>query len=122
MLRRKRELYALLLGDPSLLREVGELTKEDFTSEFLGRVFEHIKNRYEEHKTVSLAAMSADFTADEVSYITLLMQKPASAATAEKAMRDYIGVIRTEQLKKKEDLLAISRKYREIKGLEDKDV
>ena len=112
----------LLLGDPSLLREVGELTKEDFTSEFLGRVFEHIKNRYEEHKTVSLAAMSADFTADEVSYITLLMQKPASAATAEKAMRDYIGVIRTEQLKKKEDLLEISHKYREIKGMEDKDV
>jgi len=112
----------LLLGDPSLLREVAELTKEDFSSEFLGRVFENIKNRYEENKTVSIATMSADFTPDEISHITLLMQKPVSAATAEKAMRDYINVIRTEQLKKKEDLLAISRKYREIKGLEDKDV
>jgi len=115
-------IRSLLLGDPSLLKEVRELTKDDFSSEFLGRVFEYIKNRYEEHKSVSIAAMSADFTPDEVSYITLLMQKPASAANAEKAMKDYIGVIRTEQLKKREDLLEISRKYREIKGLEDKDV
>ncbi|NLL45747.1 MAG: DNA primase [Clostridiales bacterium] len=112
----------LLLGDPSLLRETGDLKKEDFTSEFLGKAYEYIKKRHEAHKPVSIAAMSADFTADEVSHLTLMMHKPASIAGAEKAMRDYIGVIRTEQLKKTEDLLEISRKYREIKGMEDKDV
>jgi len=115
-------IVRMLMGDPSLLPEAEGLGKEDFTSEFLGRVYEYIKERYKEHKAVSIAAMPAQFNAEEVSHITLMMQKPTSASGGEKAMRDYIGVIRTEQLKKTEDLLAISRKYREIKGMEDKDV
>ena len=103
----------LLFADPSLAKESAGLSPQEFTSEFLSRVYAYVIERSAEGRTVSVAAMSAEFSPDEISHITLMMQKPASIANAEKAMEDYISVIKTQKLKKTDDLLEISRQYRE---------
>ncbi len=114
-------IIRLLLADPSIIRKASDFGPQDFTSEFLARVYAYITERYAENRPISIAAMSAEFSSDEISHITLMMQKPAPLANAETAMEDYIGVIKTQKLAKSEDLLEISRKLRERKGMEDKD-
>ncbi len=114
-------IIRLLLADPTLAPKAAKLTQQDFTSEFLSRVYAYIIERYADDRPISIAAMSAAFSNDEISHITLMMQKPTSIANAETAMEDYIGVIKTQKLNKSDDLLEISRKFRERKGMEDKD-
>ncbi len=116
----------LLLADPELSSETDGLQKEDFSSEFLARAFCYIRERCDERRPVSVSLMSSEFTPEEISHITLMMQRPAPVSSGVSAMRDYIGVIKRERLlaKSKEDiqeLMELNLKYRESKGLEDKD-
>lgn len=116
----------LLLADSALISEAGGIKKEDFSSEFLGRVFAYIKERCESRSPVSIALMPAEFTPEEISHVTRLLQKPASISNGNAAMRDYIAAIMRERLlsSSKEDLqnlMELNKKFRERKGLEYKD-
>ncbi len=48
----------------------------------------------------------------------MIIGKPEVLSEAEKSMADYIDKIRTEQIRSRgeQDLLAISKKYRQTKG------
>ena len=114
-------VICLLFADPELALFTEELKKEDFTSEFLGRAFAYLKTRYTNRSQVTIALMSAEFTSEEMSHITLMIQKPASVSNGKAAMRDYIGVIKKERLliDSKDDLqnlMELNQKYREKKG------
>ena len=109
----------LLVMDPSLVSETGGLKTEDFTSPFLGKIFQIACTRASSGDDPSPAAIAAALEPDEASQFTVLMQKPVSAVNAQKAMADYIDKIKTEKLKSAAggDLMAVREKLRQKKGL-----
>ena len=108
----------LLLLDPSLVKSVNELSKSDFTSEFLGRAFEEIKKRLEDGNSVSIPLLSECMSPAEIGQLTGIVQKPETMGGYEQAMKDYINKMKTEKLKK--DFNAAVQRYRETKGYGDK--
>ena len=109
----------LLMADPELTRYTGDLDTEDFTSEFLGKLYGKIRHRIENHEDVTPAVLTATLTPDEAALLTKLLQGPANLAAAREALSDYIDKIKTEGLKTsgREDLLAVRDKYQKKKGL-----
>ncbi len=111
-------IVRLIIMDPSLAFKTGELKKEDFTSPFLGKIFETVRGRAQAGEDVSPPLVAAGLTADEAAQFTTLMQRPVSAANAAQALGDYIDKIKTEKLKNSagRDLLAVRERLREKKG------
>ncbi len=107
----------LMYLDPSLL-DGQTLTPEDFSSPTLGRLFGILQEKAAQHATISLAALSATFTAEEIDHITAILQKPEVLANGRRALQDYINVIQTEKQTQsaEADLRAFAAQKRNKKG------
>ncbi len=107
----------LAVLDPALLDGV-DLAPEEFSSPMLARLYTILREKAAAHAPLSLAALSASFTPEEIDHITAMLQKPEVLASGRKAMADYIGVIRTEResAASTEDLRAFAEKLRNKKG------
>lgn len=113
-------IIRILMRDPELVKKAN-ITKADFTSDFLGRLFEIINQRYSSGDSISTAVIASQLKPEEASHLTLILQRPESAVNAEQALGDYIEKIKTEKLRSAagKDLLAVSEKFREKKGYGD---
>ncbi|MBQ3405198.1 MAG: DNA primase [Oscillospiraceae bacterium] len=108
----------LLMSEPELINSCGALSGEDFTSEFLGKTYDYIKEELKKGRSPSLAALTGLLDAPAISRLTEIIQRPEVPGRREQALTDYIEKIRAEKLRKtdKEDLLTIMSKYRQTKG------
>lgn len=113
-------IIRLLVLDNELINTANEmgLNEDEFTSQFLMKVFSLIKKRRQDGMDASPAALLAELSNAEASHFSVLIQKPESLSNGEKAMRDYIEKIRAEilKIKAKEDPIAVLLKYRDNKG------
>ena len=112
-------VLALILREPALLDQTGELSAEIFSSPLLGRAFGQLKDRYRQGLEVSLSVLT-DFTPEEMSHLAGIVQRQEGPVSDE-SLSDCIRTIRGEQVKKQvtsdEDLLALRNKLKERKGL-----
>jgi hypothetical protein len=112
-------LLALVMKEPGLLDQTGELTGESFSSPLLGRVFDQLLSRHRQALEVSLGVLSG-FTPEEMSHIAGVLQSQ-EAPVSENALADCIRTIRSENRKRKvtsdDDLLALRDQLRERKGI-----
>ncbi|MBQ8929981.1 MAG: DNA primase [Oscillospiraceae bacterium] len=108
----------LLLLDGGLIRSVGDLKGSEFSAPFLGAVFDKICEKLRAHETVTVSSLAAQLEPAQASRLSVIIGKPEVLSEAEKSMADYIDKIRTEQIRSRgeQDLLAISKKYRQTKG------
>jgi DNA primase len=112
-----------ILLDPPLIDEArgAELDESEFSSPFLAKAYGILLARIEAGKDISPAALFAALEPAETERISAVLQKPESIPDGQRALRDYIDKIRTENLKMKAkeetDILAVYRKYKEKKGL-----
>lgn len=118
--RAEEGVLRLLLLDETLFPEQSPLTKEDFSSPVLGKVYFLLWRMRETGRPLSLASLSCELTADEMNHITLVCQQPESAENRAQALRDYISVIREEAARRAEGtgtdpLLAATKKYKKLK-------
>ncbi len=88
----------LLHLDPALFGDVQPLEAEAFSSPLLGKIYEAMWRQ--RHNRSGLSALTAELTGEEMSHLTVLLQKPESNANASQALADYIRVIREEQAKR----------------------
>lgn len=88
----------LLNLDPALFGDAPPLREEDFSSPMLGRIFAAMW--LHRHDRGGLSTLTGELTAEEMSHLTALLQKPESTANAPQALADYIRVIREEQAKR----------------------
>lgn len=107
----------LLLLDGALADRCRDLDPEDFSSPFLGRLFQMFMESWDEGQTLTAAALAARCTPEEMSHLSGMLQKPESPANAERAMEDYIQVIRRSAEKRRgekpdDPLLAAVEKYK----------
>ena len=112
----------LLLTDASLARQCGELVPEDFSAPFLGRIYRLLLEASGQGQTLSPASLTGACTPEEMEHLTAVMQRPVAMANADRALGDYIRVIREAAEKRRgadpsvDPLLAARDKFKEKKG------
>ncbi len=96
---------------------------EDFSSPLLARIFAHLRQHTEHGAQPSLALLAEHFTNEEISVLTEILNEPQELSQGEKALNDYIKIIKTEKLAKQQNsggegpnLIEIANKMRESKG------
>lgn len=70
---------------------------EEFSSGVLGHIFSVIKQRVEAGQAVNPPALSGELSADEMSLLVAIMQKPEDLSGSAAAMGDYINKIHSER-------------------------
>ena len=111
----------LLLRDESVFPSLSPLSETDFSSPLLGRIYTALWQRRQNGGSGSIAFLSGELTADEMSHLTTLLQKPESTAGARQALTDYIRIIREERDKRlgaagTDPLAAAMDKFKDKKG------
>lgn len=111
----------LVLLEPSLLNQTEGLTGADFSAPLLGKVFDLLRDRYAGGRTVNLGGLASVLTAEEMSHLARINDKPENLGHAQRALTDYIKIIRMERMKQQggtdEELLrAAQEKYRRDKS------
>lgn len=111
----------LVLLEPSLLNRTEGLTGADFSAPLLGKVFDLLRDRYAGGRTVNLGGLASVLTAEEMSHLARINDKPENLGHAQRALTDYIKIIRMERMKQQggtdEELLrAAQEKYRRDKS------
>ena len=118
--RAEEGVLRLLLLDPSLFSQVENLGPERFSAPALARIYGLLLQRHREGRSVQLAALTGDLTAEEMSRLAEIMEQPEALSNSEQALKDYIETIETEALKRGgsevDPLLAAREKFREKKA------
>jgi len=116
-------IIRLMLQEPTLFAADLPIAPEDFSSPFLGRAYEIILGRIREHKDNTPTTLAPLFSAEEMGQLMHLFSQPENLADAKRSLEDYIKKIQTEKLKSDPvgNLLEIYAKYRNTKGVEEKD-
>ncbi|MCR5826424.1 MAG: DNA primase [Oscillospiraceae bacterium] len=114
-------LLRLLTLDDAIFGTEMPLAESDFSSPLLGRFFTALWQQ-RCNGGIRIAALDGQFSADELGHLAGVLQKPESSdhAAREKALRDYLAIIRGETAKQGEDpLITAMRKRRRYQS--DKD-
>lgn len=111
----------LLLLDGQLAEKCRGLSQEDFSSPFLGRMYQLLTDGWDEGRTMTAAALSSHCSPEEMSHLSGMLQKPESLSQADKALKDYIEIIQRSAEKRRGDppadpLAAVVEKYKQKKG------
>lgn len=110
----------LALLEPGLLDQTDRLTGAEFSSHLLGKVFDLLRDRHADGRAVSLGGLANTLTPEEMSHLARIVDRPESLGHAQRAMKDYIAIIRMERLKQAggtdEELLRAAQKYRQAKS------
>ena len=110
----------LLMQDDGLFPADSPLCGEDFSSPMLGKIYLHLWQSRGCDQPQRLAQLGAVLSAEEMAQLTTLLQKPESPASAERALADYVRVIREEAQKRAapagDPLAAAQEKYKQKKG------
>ena len=91
-------LIRLLYMDSSLFGAAPPLDEGDFSSPLLGKIFALLWARRDSSHRLSI--LSGELTGEEMSHLTALLQKPESPANAQRALEDYVSIIKEEKDKR----------------------
>ena len=119
--RAEEGLIRLLLLDPGLVLQMGEIRGEEFSSPLLGRAFDLLAQRSREGLSTQLAVLAGEFTGEEMDHLAQVAAQPESTANSGQSIRDYISVIHSEALRREKGmgddlLLAAQKRYQRKKG------
>lgn len=119
----EKGILRLLYYEPTLFSDAVELAEEDFSVPLFGKMYREFKERTKYGSQPSLAPLAESFTNDEISILTEVLNGPLELSQSEKALNDYINIIKTEKLARQQissaeenKLLDISNKLRESKS------
>lgn len=116
--RAEEMIIAQVLREPALFAQIPDLQPEIFSSEFLGRAFRQLRDRYHQGLDVSLGRLS-DFTAEEMSHLAGISQQ--QGPVNERSLLDCANIIREEyqksQTKTEDDLMRFREKLQKSKGI-----
>ena len=87
-------LIRLLYLDGSLAAVAGLPDAAEFSSPALGHIYGVVRRRLGEHRSVSADALGGELSAEEVSLLVRILQKPETLSNSKRAMEDYINRIR----------------------------
>ena len=112
----------LLLLDDSLFPPQPPLDPGDFSVPLFGKVFSLLWQDRENGRPIALSSLAGELSPEEMSHLSGICQKPESPEHRQRALQDYLHIIRTEAEKRAEGsstdpLLAATEKYRKAKAI-----
>ena len=117
--RAEEVVLAQILKEPALLAEIPELRPEMFSSEFMGRAFEQLLDRYRQGLEVSLSGLT-DFAPEEMACLAGVTQR-LTGPVNHQGLADCARTIREEyqksQTKTEEDIMLLREKLQKSKGI-----
>ncbi|MBO6052681.1 MAG: DNA primase [Clostridia bacterium] len=114
--RAEEGLIRLLYLDAGVARDRELPDPSEFSSEMLGRFYSELLKRIRSGERISLGVLAGQFTAEEMSHFTSLLEAPEDLSNAERAMEDYIAVITSRGSGEDEDLAELAVKMRKTKS------
>ena len=116
--RAEEGIIRLLHTDPGLADGRELPTPEQFTSPLLRRLYEEILRRIREQSKLSMAVLSGEFTPEEVSHLTRVLNGTEDMTKASKALEDYIAIVTGKDSggTDDEDLLAFQKELIKTKS------
>lgn len=112
-------VLALILKEPALMAQAGELSRDAFSSPLLGKAYGQLADRYKNGLELNLAVLE-DFSSEEMSHLAGILLRQDGPVN-EAALRDCIRTIRSEhqagQVASDDDLLAYRNNLKDRKGL-----
>ena len=118
--RAEEGVLRLLLLEPTLFPAVEGLEPDRFSAPVLAKIYGLLRQRHREGRSLQLAALAGELTAEEMSCLVEIMDQPQVLSNSEQALKDYIEIIETEALKRggseQDPLLAAREKFREKKA------
>ena len=111
----------LLTRDDTLFPLCAQLRAEEFSSPLLGKIYQILSEDHSAGLTTSINALAGVLTAEEMSHLTDLLQRPESLQNSRQALSDYIAVIHGSWQKRSgtetiDPLLAAQEKAKIKKG------
>lgn len=97
--RAEEGIVRLLFLDPTLLGRMPALSEEEFSVPLWGKLYRLIVQRYGQGLPIAPAAFEAELNGEESGLFTRLLQTPQSLGEGERAMADYIDILREEAQK-----------------------
>ena len=117
--RAEEVVLAQILKEPALFAEIPELRPEMFSSEFMGRAFAQLFDRYRQGLEVSLSGLT-DFTPEEMACLAGITQR-LTGPVNHQGLADCARTIREEyqksQTKTEEDIMLLREKLQKSKGI-----
>ncbi len=99
--RAEEGVLCLLEQDATLFPQAeAHLKEEDFSSEFLGRVYVLFRDQWQAGKGVNTNLLTPHLTGEEMDQVITLLQQPVNLANGQQALADYISIIHTERLRR----------------------
>jgi len=96
-------IIRLLYLDSQLFDRISPPEPEQFTVPELGNIYRAIR-KLGKTEDVTIAKLSGDLTNDEISLLTVILQKPETVANGQKALSDYIEIMESERRNKLDDM------------------
>lgn len=119
--RAEEGILRLLILDGSLLRETEGLEPDQFSSPYLGKIYEVLRRRIREGRALQLGMLEGELDRDEIELLADILRQPEALENGKSAMADYRAILDTEQMKRRADdeaaLLAAREKYRQKKSI-----
>lgn len=111
----------LVMLEPTLLDRVDGLTGADFSAPLLGKVFDLLRDRHADGRSVQLGGLANTLSTEEMSHLARVTDKPENLGHSQQSLTDYINIIRMERIKRQsrsdEDLLrAAQEKHKKAKA------
>ena len=119
--RAEEGILRLLILDGSLLRETEGLEPDQFSSPYLGKIYEVLRRRIREGRALQLGMLEGELDRDEIELLADILRQPEALENGKHAMADYRAILDTEQMKRgagdEAALLAAREKYRQKKSI-----
>lgn len=98
--RGEEGLLRVVFLEPTLLADLGNFTAEVFSVALLGRVFQLLKERYQQGLSVELPYLTEYLEKDEMNHLVGIFSQPQDKETLKEAMMDYLAVMKEEYEKR----------------------
>ena len=114
--RAEEGLIRLLYLDPGLARGKDLPDPQRFSSPLLGRFYAELLGRVRAGERISMAVLAGQFTPEEMSHFTAVVDGTEDLSNGARAMDDYIRIIVGSGQEQDEDLRALAEQYRKTKS------
>lgn len=94
----EKGVLRLLYYEPALFTDRTALDAADFSSPLLAKFYTELRDSAQHDQQPALALLTERFTQEEISILTEIISEPQELSKGEKALDDYIKIIKTEKL------------------------
>ena len=119
--RAEEGILRLLMLDGGLIRETAGLEPEDFSSQYLGKIYAVLRRRLLEGRAIQLGMLEGELDREEIELLAEILRQPEALEQGSKAMADYRAILEAEGMKRQvsdeTDLLALRDRLRQKKSI-----